>query len=262
MPTAPSPDRFLNSIRVRRDEAGRVLDLRRTRFITPAAIAAVAAAALLAYRDGQPLTFVAPVDTAAAGYASRMGLSDILDDLGAIHDLPSAGGRRLAGHLVELTRIRSEADSDRLAELAHRQLSKQRPSQAVALHKSLAEIGGNVADHARSSGFLIAQTMPGRNELHLAVADAGVGLHATLVVRGARDDTDALDLALHGVSQFNRADRGTGIPETRRAVLAAGGRLYLASGRSSVRTGRRRTTPGHTDHPYAGVFVEARIPLP
>lgn len=262
MPTAPSPDRFLHSIRVRRDEAGGVLDLRRTRFITPAAIAAVAAAALLAHREQQPITFLAPADSGAAGYASRMGLSDILDDLGAVHDLPPGHGRNLAGHLVELTRIRSEADADRLAELAHRQLSQQRPTQAAALHKSLAEIGGNVADHARSSGFLIAQTMPGRNELHLAVADAGVGLHATLLVRGARDDAEALELALHGASQFDRADRGTGIPETRRAVLAAGGRLYLASGRSSVRTGRRRTTPGHSHHPYAGVFVEARIPLP
>jgi hypothetical protein len=191
-----------------------------------------------------------------------MRLGDVLESLDARHDLPVVSARDQRGNLLEVLPVNSDADADRLAALVYGKLRRRDRQLASALHRSIGEVGANVADHAGTVGFVAAQTMPRRHELTLAVADSGVGLLHTLARRGARDHTHAIELAITpAVSQFDDPDRGLGLPSTLEAVRGLAGTLYIATGDASVRHGSRRRTFLRSEVPFPGTVVEARIPL-
>lgn len=252
-----APGARLHSTAVFTRGGRRVVDLRDVRWVDPVHLVTVAAVAEAAHRDGLAFELRGPAQPDRARYAARMRLGELVTSLGGTHDLPAVPLTRRIEHLVEVARLSTSRDVDTLAGLVHSRVAELDADLAHALHQGVAEIGQNVCDHARSVGFVAAQTIPRRGELRFAVADPGVGLRATLRARGARDDRHAIDLALHGVSRYGR--RGTGLPSTVHAVTSLGGYLYLASGDTSVLvTGKRRTT---SDGPvFAGTVVEGRVP--
>ena len=196
---------------VRPSRAGTTLtsDLRHAEWVTPTTMVAVAAQAHRAREAGESFVVRAPVRPDPASYAARMHLGAVLHGLGATHDLPAVAERDQRGNLVELTAIRTGADADRLAELVYHKLVRHDPELASALHRSIGEVGQNVPEHAAAVGYLAAQRMPRRNELLVAVADAGVGLLRTLAHRGAVDHAEAVALATEpAVSEFDGPTRG------------------------------------------------------
>jgi hypothetical protein len=261
-PPVRGADRFLRTVLPVRQGGAAAVDLRDVRWVTPTAMVAIAALAHRSQRAGAPFVVHAPMRTDPATYAARMRLGEVLDSLGADHDLPVVSARDQRENLLEVLPVRSDADADRLAALVYGKLRRRDRQLASALHRSIGEVGANVADHAGTMGFVAAQTMPRRDELTLAVADSGVGLLHTLVRRGARDHTHAIELAIApAVSQFDDPDRGLGLPSTLEAVRELAGTLYIATGDASVRHGPRRRTFLRSDVPFPGTVVEARIPL-
>jgi hypothetical protein len=252
-----APGRRLASTAVFTRDGTRTVDLRDVRWVDPVHLVSVAAEAEAARRHGLRFRLRGPAEPDRARYAARMRLGELVDDLGGTHDLSPVAGSGGANNLVEVARLASPGDVNRLAELVHDRVSVLDRDLAHALHQGVAEIGQNVCDHARSIGFVAAQTIPRRGELRFAVADPGIGLLATLRTRGADSDHVAIDFALSGVS--SRGGRGTGLPSTVRAVTRLGGYLYLASGAAAAMITRQRTANSAGD-PFAGTIVEGRVP--
>ena len=232
----------------------RVVDLRDVRWLDPVHLVTVAASAHAAQRDGIGFRLHGPTAPHLARYAARMQLGVVVGGLGFEHDLPPAPDAAGADHLVEVGLVR---DARRLAEVVHDRVAELDATLARVLHQAIAEIGENVHQHAQSVGYVAAQTIPRRGELRFAVADPGVGLHATLAARGAGSDHAAIELALEGVSRTPHG--GTGVRETVAAVTMAGGYVYLASGGAATMvTSQRRVTSSGA--PFAGTIVEGRVP--
>jgi hypothetical protein len=255
-------DPLLERVRPAPTEGGLTVDLGDLDWVTPTTMVAVAAQAQRAAAAGQPFAVRAPRGTEPASYAARMRLGRVLTSLGAAHDLPAGRERDQRDNLVELTAITTESDAARLAALVFAKLDPHDPDLARALHRSIGEVGVNVPDHAGAIGFMAAQTMPRRRSLLVAVADAGIGLLATLAARGARDHEEAIEYATRpAVSQYDDPTRGGGLPTTLRLIGDVGGSVYIASGTASIRHHARTRRFLRADLAYPGTIVEARIPL-
>jgi hypothetical protein len=239
-----------------------VLDLRAVDWVRPAVMVGVAALAHRAAGEGGTFELRAPTRPEPAGYAARMRLGRVLADLGVRHDLPDSRERDQREHLIEVTEVDGDPAAARLAGLVFRKLRPLDARLARALHDSVAEIGANAPEHSGTIGFMAAQTLPRRNELLLAVADAGVGIRATLARRGAEDDERAIELATRErVSQFDEPDRGSGLPTAIRLVTGQRGSLYIATGTASIRHFGSTRRYLATDRPFPGTILEVRIPL-
>lgn len=247
----------LASTRVYTRAGARVVDLRDVAWVDPVHLVTVAAVAEAAHRDGLRLRLRGPSAPDRARYAARMRLGDVVARLGGDHDLPDVAAQDRPEHLVEVARLSTPDDVRRLAALVHDRVAELDAVLAGALHQGVAEMGENVCDHARSVGYVAAQTIPRRGELRFAVADPGVGLLATLSGRGATSDRVAIELALAGVSRTGR--RGTGIPQTVRAVTSLGGYFYLASGDAATMVNQRRSVHSGGFR-FRGTIVEGRVP--
>lgn len=235
----------------------RTVDLSDVRWVDPVHLVTVAAAAEASHRDGLAFRLRGPAAPDRSRYAARMLLGEVVHELGGTHDLAEVGRSEVSEHLVEVARLSTPADVDRLARLVHDRVAELDDHLAHALHQGVAEIGQNVCDHARSVGFVAAQTIPRRGELRFAVADPGVGLLATLRGQGAASDQHAIELALAGVSRTGR--RGTGLPSTLRVITRLGGHFYLASGVAATSITNARSTV--SDGPlFGGTIVEGRVP--
>jgi hypothetical protein len=252
-----APGSRLASTHVFTRSGTRVVDLRDVRWVDPVHLVSVAAEAEAAHRSGLAFRLHGPSAPDRARYAARMRLGDVVASLGGTHDLPAVTSTDRSEHLVEVARLRTSVDVVELAALVHNRVAELDAELAHALHQGVAEIGQNVCDHAQSVGFVAAQTIPRRGELRFAGADPGVGLQATLRGHGADSDQRAIDLALHGVSRLGH--RGTGLPDTVRAVTRLGGYFYLASGVASVMLTRSRHASSEGPG-FAGTLVEGRVP--
>lgn len=237
------------------------------RFLEPRHLVGVAAVAHRRRADGQEVFVHRPPDNEKANYASRMHLPQILDSVDARHDLPTVRERRLGGHLLEVTLMRTASDARSLAELVHGKVAPTDIRIADALWESLTELGANVQDHATAHemaavpGFCAAQMMPRSGEVVFAVADAGVGLLRTLAGRNASSDREALVLALSGTSRLDEPDRGRGLPNALDLISELGGELYLATGTASATATSRGRIHGVLGTPFRGTLIQGRVPV-
>ena len=186
----------------------------------------------------------------------RLGL--VLSELGTQHDLPVSRERDQREHLIEVSVVDGDRAAARLAALVFRKLRPVDLELARALHGSVAEIGANAPEHSGTIGFMAAQTLPRRNELLLAVGDAGVGIRATLAHRGAENDERAIELATR-----ERVSRSTNRTAARACRPRSGsspaqrGSLYLATGTASIRHFGSTRRYLAAASPYPGTIVRS-----
>ncbi len=261
MPTRV-PDALLERLRPHPDGGVRRVDLGDLRWVPPSAMVATAALAHRARLDGAAFELRGPVQPEPAHYAARMRLGRVLAELDAVHDLPTAREHDRQEDLIEVVALDSSGAVDRLARMVYRKVLPRGRELATALHRSVGEVGQNVMDHSGTVGYLAAQTLPRRRELLIAIADAGVGMLATLAHRGAGTDEAAIALATQErVSRYDEPDRGRGLPSALRLIGGQDGSLYIASGTAAIRhfpTTRRYL---NAEAGFDGTIVEARIPL-
>jgi hypothetical protein len=257
-----APDQLLERLRpIQRDGVRRV-DLAELTWMPPSAMVATAAQAHRAHLDGVAFELRGPAQPEPAHYAARMRLGRVLSGLQAAHDLPTAREHDRQEDLIEVIPIDSAGAVDRLARMVYRKVLPRGQDLATALHRSVGEIGENVMDHSGTIGYLAAQTLPRRRELLIAIADAGVGMLATLTHRGVPTHEAAIALATQErVSRYDEPDRGRGLPSALRLIGREAGSLYIASGTAAIRHFPSTRRYLHAAEGYDGTIVEARIPL-
>jgi hypothetical protein len=253
------PSRRLDFLAVRETERGRRLHLSDLRWLDPLHLVGVATHALLAQRAGSRLLLTG-LPESQAYYAARMHLGRIVELFGGEHDLPEVNERDLHDRLLEIQPLRNPADVERLSELVYLRVAEHNEAAARALHLAIGEVGSNVCQHARSVGFMAAQTIAEHGVLRFAVADAGVGLLATLAPIGAADDRQAVELALSGERHRRDPSRGYGLPGTVRIITQLDGELLLASGLAATRMSPGRSMERRLDAAFSGTIFEGSVP--
>lgn len=235
------------------------LDLRGIGFVEPVGLVFLATFAAAAVAHG-PLRVCSPTNADSATYLARMRLGRVLDQLGVVHALPPVRARNRQGELLELRDFDGAAQVDPLAELVHERVAPIDAQAARALHTAVAELGGNVPQHAGGArGYVAAQTFARTGEVLFAVGDAGRGLLAGLADRGAGSDVDAAHMALSGVSRLG-PQRGEGLKTVVRMASRLGGDVHLVSGRAAVTATQGARRMQESAHPVAGTLLQCRVP--
>jgi hypothetical protein len=162
-----------------------------------------------------------------------------------------------------VARLKARADLLLVSRLGYSGLAADRFTVAMA------EVCQNVVDHSGGPGLALAQCyLHGGDaaEIRLAVADAGIGVRASLAPRyadrvpGAWDDATAVRLAFRrGVTGSGDPDRGLGLAAVAGMVRAWGGSLRLRSGTAACEVGAR---PGVRTGlaSFPGTQVAIRLP--
>ena len=236
-------------------------DLRRMRFAEPLGIVAIASLADRATSEGERLIVLGPDDPNIANFLARMRLGSVLAGMGVEHDLPDVREHDIGDALFELSQFRGARGAGQLAEHVHDAVSD--PDAADALYAGVVEAGQNVAHHSgRPHGFVAAAKTHSHQRLYFAVGDAGAGMLATLSKRGAKDDKEALKLALTpGVSGTGDPSRGNGLSDTLDQIAALGGNLHVLSGRATVTASHGSRSYAAADRLFPGTVVQGYIPL-
>lgn len=255
----PRTARRLDFLRPTETPRGRELNLLDVRWLDPLHLVGIAAQAHLAQQAGSRLRLVG-VREDQANYAARMRLGQIIEDFGGEHELPDVAERDLQDSLLELRLLRDPVDVEQLTRLVYHRVAGTDRSAARALHVALGEVGDNVCQHARSIGFMAAQTIAEHGVLRFAVADAGVGLWATLSGLGAGDDRQALELALSGRRRLETPGHGYGLPRTVEIITQLDGELLLASGLAARKIEAAQHFDRTLDLPYQGTIFEGSVP--
>jgi hypothetical protein len=230
--------------------------------VEPLGLVEIAARAEYHRRRGDLVELLAPDDPDTAHYLARMRLGWALTELGVEHDLPYVHERDLAGQLLELTYFESTVRSDELAAMVYHRVVRESPASAAALYTSLCEVGQNVPEHAEvPGGWAAAQATRRQGMMSFAVADSGIGMRRSLAARGARDDAEALEMALdRGLSRFGTAGHGNGLVETCRLVTARHGRVRMISGRAVRTVSRTSRWTSVPTEPFPGTLLQGSVP--
>lgn len=256
---APRTSRRLDFLRARPAADARVLDLADVRWLDPLHLVGIAAEAHHAQRSGTRLRLTG-VREDQANYAARMHVGRIIELFGGEHELPEVAERDQHDSLLEVRPLRNPGDVAELTELVYHRVAVSDPAAAHALHVALGEVGENVCQHARSIGFMAAQTIAEHGVLRFAVADSGVGLQATLAGLGARDDQGAVELALAGIRRWQQPGHGYGLPRTVEIITQLQGEMLLASGVAARKIEVGRIFDRVLDRPYRGTIFEGSVP--
>lgn len=234
------------------------IDLRAVNWTEPAGLVLIASTVEAAREAGRAVHVHRPHNEDQQRYLSRMGLADVLDQMGVDADLPSVIRRNTRGpnDLLELRRFDEEDRADKLAALLFELVEQDDPNLAPSLHDAVAEMAGNAATHStKGHGFLAAQTTHGGEKVHFAVADSGVGVWQNLGAFGLENEGAALNAVLSPEGLSSReAGGGRGIPITRRLVTERQGELYLTSIGVTAKARADRLTQ-QTHSPIPGVLV-------
>ena len=228
-----------------------VLDLSGLVFIGPAALATLASGVRDAIQRGvvaAPSTYIPPSNRLVARYLDRVDFNRLLTgaDVAAEFVRRRAEGFRPVQHFTAHHEVGTLADSLTLA--ATEALAVDGHDRtAVAL--AIREIGQNVFDHANSAtgGFAVAQRGRTRKEFEIAVADAGIGIPASLRANsehaGISSDAAAIKRALMaGVTGKPGAhNKGLALAAIREFLRENDGTLLVRSGFGAVEDGHRES---------------------
>lgn len=221
---------------------GLVVQLARDQWVEPEGLVALAC---LIRRHAERTNGKIELDWSACpdrvGYWERMGFfaafglesPGFTDPLGAIR-----------GRFSELLPVSLPDDVDDVAETVLSAIDLEGEARKICQH-IVTESLNNVVQHSGTAGFCLAQYYGRRETVKLCIGDWGVGLLGTLSGRGARDDLQAIELALEvGVTgslprlqQREMRNRGIGLTAIERLVKANRGTVQISSGRARVRVG-------------------------
>ena len=231
-----------------------ILDLTEVTFVLPGGVTGIASLVDAILQQADTVAVRAPDNSNVANYLARLRLGAIFDALGADHDLPTVN-EHVATTLWELQPFESSDDVLAFAEHIYNEVESLDPELATQIWSALCEAGDNVGHHSgQDRGYLAAQRLAGTT-LHFSVSDAGRGFFRSLEGRGARDDVEAITLALEpGVSSIDDVGRGYGLSTMCASVSALRGSVTLASGYGRVMVDARGTrVMPRTDHEFPGV---------
>lgn len=215
------------------------IDLQSAAFIDPYGAACLCLVAQHVAERGQRLIMVLPSSRRAQLTVAQTGLAVVLRQWTELRNVPGHELRDQPSGTLPLSLIRSRSDVQTvLAYLVN--LARQRlgfdPGDVLDASKVVSELCYNVVDHSQTEGLVVAQIgqdRQGRRYVSLAVADAGVGIRASLASRyleaGDWRHSDAIQRALGGLSS-RASGGGVGLRSIYAVVRRYSGRLAIRSG--------------------------------
>jgi len=136
--------------------------------------------------------------------------------------------------------------------------------QLKALEWALNEITDNVLNHAESpiGGIVQVQSVPTKNQVTFYVADAGLGIPATLRknIPNITSDSDALDRAIReGVTRDPDTNQGNGLFGTFKCCEVSNGSFAIMSNRALLNYDEKGLAIRSESIPFRGSFISATI---
>lgn len=148
---------------------------------------------------------------------------------------------------------------DRIMDVLMSSLDKMERKSLAALEWSVSEITDNVLNHAQAAeGIVQASTFSESNAVEFVVADAGVGIPATLE---EQDDAKALEKAIQeGVTRNSKTNAGNGLFGSYQIATRSGGAFELISGKAYLVSKSNEGLKLRNDHiPFRGTIVISKI---
>lgn len=210
-----------------------LIDLNRVTFALPCGMAALAAL-VLRMREFRFRVSLSAEASRAFSYMQNMNL---FKDMGIYTDEAFNRHEQLE-RFCRMARVDFTVDTEKLSREMLAVVQAESETKADLLN-CLSESLSNLWAHARTAGFALAQSFQRRTEserYHLAIADCGVGIGASLRrAYPVRNDEHALDLACQrGVTCYleepDRGHFGMGLFHIDEIVKASNGRFILCSG--------------------------------
>ncbi|MED0676186.1 ATP-binding protein [Aneurinibacillus thermoaerophilus] len=175
--------------------------------------------------------------------------------------------RPAAGRFIELTPF-NEDNQDAIVDNITRCLDRLRVSENMqrALSFSISEMIDNACRHSESQfdGIVCAQSF--YNELHLAIADRGIGIPASLAEHprciGLSDEKILLESVKEKISSKleKGGHLGNGLFRTNTIVQLARGELYIYSKNGLLTTTAGKTSARWNDFSWDGTIVHIVLP--
>jgi anti-sigma regulatory factor (Ser/Thr protein kinase) len=254
--------------------AADAVDLSRVQFVRPGGLVCLSSLIETWTIEDRPLEVRLPPD-GITGYMQRMDFfANFGDKLLYDKDVTrfEIGIRHNDASLSELRTVRTEDEVSEVTLCFHRLLSEGNlaRNEVNRCCKVLSEFLENAVIHAESpcGAFTAIQTYRmGGKRVCVAVADAGIGIPATLndhpeaTRRGVRTDGGLIELAaVDGVSRLG-ADRGGGFGSALRSVGSGKGKLTAWSREGWVMFSGTACARAERAHPFHGTCIEAEFPL-
>jgi len=218
------------------DEGRQRLDLRAVRFVDPYGLLLLDLLIQEQAERGTPLEVAWPTRASVAGWIRAMGLRT---------DLHTSQPQRLPSvraALQPVARIQNERAISELVDRFDGRLAARYPldeSPRRTLIRIMIELFQNIPQHSNATGEApnphgIAAMQDYRDGIVLAIADKGVGVRASLSVRGDEivgSDAEAVDaVVLRGLSRFRDPGRGQELMRIFRMVRSWDGTIAVRSG--------------------------------
>jgi len=239
------------------------VDLSHLQWVGPSMMVAFMAFIDAQARAGRKIEMIGPLAQSPANYLSRMGFRDLLGDLGIAHGLPQvrSDASLESTALVSVSRFAGQDEAAAMVEMIDYH-ALPAPLGDV-LCRALLETANNVPEHAQvECGYMAAQVVDKGRTLRVSVADAGVGLLATLAKTGAGSDIEAVRMAVAGTSETGDPARGRGLSSVRSALKENNGVGFLLSGQSILTMKPDQDSPWSYNIGYPGTVFDARIEVP
>lgn len=215
------------------------VDLQAASFVDPYGAACLCLAVRMLAERGQRVVLVLPSNQRAQLAVAQMGLSAVLRPWAELRNLPAHDLRTEGVGVLPLSLIHTRSDVQSvltyLVSLAQQRLGFD-SGDVLDASKVVSELCYNVVDHSQADGLVVAQMLrdrQGQRYVTLAVADAGVGIRASLAQRHPEAaqwrDGEAIQRALGGLSS-RASGGGAGLRSIYAVVRRYNGRLAIRSG--------------------------------
>jgi hypothetical protein len=239
---------------MRMDEVKVLFDARRVRWVDPnGMVGLLAAGRVLLERHGSRPLFYLPEHSEVPGYLARMGFFRAGEDIFEFDRSPPRRAEGASDVLLEITPVSTNSDVHEIVDRVQSRASAiltntlRYPHTAIVQFAViLAEVCGNIIEHADAPGWVAAQSYNwqkrlGRHVLIISVADLGRGFRGSLSdEHSARfgdrwGDATALEAAfIHGLTRFPDSGRGQGIQQIRKQVRRWAGSISIRSGTARI----------------------------
>lgn len=246
-------DDLLNQVSAS-DDVKLLFDARHVRWVDPnGMVGLLAAGGVVRDRKGGPVRFHLPEHPDVPGYLARMGFFRAAQSIFEFDRPPPRRTEGSSDVLLEITSVTTNSDVHEVVDRVQGRASAiltntlgYPASAMVQFSVVLAEVCGNIIEHAEAPGWVAAQAYNwqrrlGRQVLVISVADLGRGFRGSLSdEHSARfgdrwGDATALEAAfIHGLTRFPDSGRGQGIQQIRKQVRRWKGLISIRSGTARI----------------------------
>lgn len=249
------------------------IDLRRCRFVRPAAALWCLIYPALVRAKGIDATLLVPEDTGVCVYLKSLGLFRLLKERDVKVDDRGIYAQEDRQIVLPLTPFSSETDVEGLINQAHDNLKQSglgAPNMYPIVSEVFGELAMNAAQHSESPvgafGFIQFYDFQEGSRFICAVADGGIGIRRSLernpALRGQINyDWDAVEKAIQErVSGTGEPYRGIGLYGVAEEMRLPDHQMILHSGQGFLQIFGKRQDPANRTTLFPGTLVYVAVP--